>query len=64
MVQSSKEIPGGKPVFRGTRVPISTLIEYLQAGDRLDDFLRDYPPVTRKQAIGVLQLAKQDIAKG
>ncbi len=58
-IQSSKDILGGTPVFYGTRVPVSTLIDYLEAGDRLNDFLKDYPSVSRKQALQVLELLKE-----
>ena len=58
--QCSKGILGGTPVFSGTRVPVKTLIDYLEAGDRLDDFLEDFPTVTREQTTKVLQLAKDD----
>ena len=64
MIYSSKNILGGEPVFRDTRVPVRTLIEYLEAGERVDDFLKDYPTVTRPQAIEVLELAKKDLARG
>jgi len=50
---------GGTPVFVGTRVPVQTFVEYLEAGDPLDEFLLDFPIVTREQAIAVLELAKQ-----
>ena len=49
---------GGTPVFAGTRVPVQTLMEYLEAGDSLDDFLEDFPSVSREHAIAVLELAK------
>ena len=52
------DILGGTPVFSGTRVPIRILIEHLEAGDRLDDFLDSYPTVSRNQAIEVLEAAK------
>ncbi len=55
----SSEVQGGTPVFNGTRVPIKTLLDYLEAGDCLDDFLREYPSVTRKQAVAVLEIAKE-----
>lgn len=42
-------------MFAGTRVPVRILMEHLEAGDRLDDFLADYPTVTRAQAVGVLE---------
>jgi uncharacterized protein (DUF433 family) len=45
-------------VFAGTRVPVQTLIDYLEAGDSLDDFLDDFPSVTREHAVAVLELAK------
>ena len=59
VIQSSPEIMSGTPVFEGTRVPVKTLIDYLEAGDRLDDFLADFPTVTREQSIAVLELAKE-----
>ena len=58
IIRCSKNILGGIPVFRGTRVPIETLRDYLEAGDRIDDFLEDFPTVTRKQTLQVLELAK------
>ena len=48
----------GEPVFAGTRVPVQTLIEYLEANDSLNDFLEDFPSVSREHAIAVLELAK------
>lgn len=59
VIQRSRDVLGGTPVFSGTRVPVSTLIDYLEAGDRLSDFLKDYPSVTRKQALQVLELLKE-----
>jgi len=58
LITSSPERLGGTPVFAGTRVPVQTLIEYLEAGHPLDQFLDDYPSVTREHAIAVLELAK------
>ena len=55
VVQRSPDILGGTPVFAGTRVPVKTLIDYLEAGDRLEDFLQDFPTVTREQAVAVLK---------
>lgn len=52
------EILSGEPVFRGTRVPFQTLLDYLEAGDTLDEFLRQYPGVTRLQAVAALEEAK------
>ena len=52
------DILGGTPVFARTRVPVRILMEYLEAGDRLDDFLQDFPSVSRDQAISVLERAR------
>lgn len=57
-ITCSKEILGGIPVFKGTRVPVKTLIDYLQGGDRLGDLLEDFPTVSKDQALQVLDLAK------
>ena len=59
IVQRSSKVMGGTPVFAGTRVPIQTLLDYLEAGDRLDDFLDEFPTVTREQAVAFLELAKE-----
>ena len=58
------DVLGGTPVFSGTRVPVRILIEYLEAGDRLDDFLDNFPTVSRSQAIEVLERAKAVLAGG
>ncbi len=52
---------GGTPVFRGTRVPIQTLIDYLEGGDSIDDFLRGFPTVKREEVIAVLEEAKEKL---
>ena len=52
------EIHSGEPVFRGTRVPFQTLVDYLEGGETLDEFLEQYPGVTRAQAIAALEEAK------
>jgi uncharacterized protein (DUF433 family) len=49
------EVMGGTPVFCGTRVPVQTLIEYLEAGDSIDQFLEGFPSVTREQVIAFLK---------
>ena len=49
------EVMGGTPVFCGTRVPVQTLIEYLEAGDSIDEFLEGFPSVTREQIIAFLE---------
>jgi len=59
ILHSDPEIMGGTPVFFGTRVPIKTLLDYLEAGDSLDVFLEDFPSVNREQAIALLELAKE-----
>jgi uncharacterized protein (DUF433 family) len=59
VVHSDPEILGGTPVFIGTRVPVRTLLEYLEAGDCLDEFLEDFPSVSRQKAVAALELAKQ-----
>ena len=50
---------GGTPVFAGTRVPVQTLIDYLEGGHPLDQFLEEFPAVSREHAVAVLELAKQ-----
>ena len=55
---SDPEILGGTPVFTGTRVPVQTLLDYLEGGDTLDDFLTGFPSVSREQAVALLELAK------
>ena len=57
VIERSEDVLGGTPVFAGTRVPVQTLLHYLEAGDRLDDFLDDFPTVGREQALAVLDLA-------
>lgn len=58
LITASPERLSGTPVFAGTRVPVQTLIDYLEAGDPLDSFLEDFPSVSREHAIAVLELAK------
>jgi len=55
-IHSDPETMGGTPVFIGTRVPAQTLLDYLEGGDSLDDFLEDFPSVTREQAVAALEL--------
>jgi uncharacterized protein (DUF433 family) len=52
------QILGGTPVFRGTRVPFQALLDYLEGGQTLDEFLDDFPTVTRDAAVSALELAK------
>ncbi len=58
LIERNSSILCGTPVFLGTRVPVRILMEHLEAGDRLDDFLDDYPTVSREQAIGLLDRVK------
>jgi uncharacterized protein (DUF433 family) len=58
VIVKDPEILGGVPVFRGTRVPFQTLLEYIEGGQTLDEFLDDFPTVTREAAIGALERAK------
>ena len=57
------EIMSGTPVFAGTRVPVQALLDYLKAGDRIDDFLDQFPTVTRKMAEAFLELAGQAVMR-
>ena len=58
VIHSNRDYVSGTPVFKGTRVPVDTLFDFLTAGDNLDDFLEDFPTVSRGQAIEALNLAK------
>lgn len=59
IVHSDPEILGGAPVFVGTRVPVKSLYDYLEAGDSLDEFLDSFPSVSREQAVAALELARE-----
>ncbi len=59
VIVSDPEVLGGTPVFVGTRVPLKNLIDYLEKGHRLDDFLDDFPSVSRDQALAALELARE-----
>lgn len=59
VIHSDPDILGGVPVFVGTRVPVKTLLDYLEAGDSLDEFLDHFPSVRREQAIAALELARE-----
>ncbi len=54
-VSAAPDVMGGTPVFPGTRVPVQTLIEYLEAGETIDDFLDGFPSVTRQRVIAFLE---------
>lgn len=55
IVLTDPEIMSGEPCFAGTRVPVRTLLDYIEGGDSLDEFLEDFPTVTRRQAIAFLE---------
>lgn len=59
LIQRSDEILGGTPVFAGTRVPVQALFDYLEGGDSLDEFLEDFPAVSREHAVKVLEKMKE-----
>jgi uncharacterized protein (DUF433 family) len=63
LITSSPDVMGGTPVFAGTRVPVQTLLDYLKAGESIDDFLEGFPTVTRAQAIAFLEEAEEQIVK-
>jgi uncharacterized protein (DUF433 family) len=58
VITKDPEVLGGTPVFRGTRVPFQALLDYLEGGQTLDDFLDDFPTVTREAAVQALEHAK------
>ena len=58
VIVQDPEIHSGEPVFRGTRVPFQTLLDYLEGGETLDEFLEQYPGVSRENAIAALEEAK------
>lgn len=63
IVTASKDVMGGTPVFAGTRVPIQTLIDYLKAGETINDFLEGFPTVTREQVTAFLEEAEREMEK-
>lgn len=63
IITSSADVMGGTPVFAGTRVPVQTLLDYLKAGESIDDFLEGFPTVNREQVVAFLEEAGQQITK-
>ncbi|HYW12389.1 MAG TPA: DUF433 domain-containing protein [Longimicrobium sp.] len=63
VIHTDPEILGGMPVFIGTRVPLKNLMDYLEGGHPLDDFLDDFPSVTREQAIAALEEAQDALSE-
>lgn len=61
IISSSPEVMGGTPVFAGTRVPIQTLLDYLKAGESIDDFLEGFPTVAREQVIALLEKVERQL---
>ena len=61
IISASPEIMGGTPVFAGTRVPVQTLLDYLKAGESIDDFLDGFPTVAREQVIALLEEAGRQL---
>lgn len=61
IISRDKEVLGGTPVFKGTRVPVKTLWDYLKAGDTVEDFLEDFPSVERSQAIALIERAQSRV---
>ncbi len=64
IIHSDPDILGGIPVFVGTRVPVRNLIDYLEAGDGVDEFLDDFPAVTREQVVAALEQAHEALVAG
>jgi uncharacterized protein (DUF433 family) len=58
VISRDPDVMGGTAVFRGTRVPVQTLLDYLEAGESIDDFLEGFPSVTRRDVIAFLEEAK------
>ena len=63
IISRSADVMGGTPVFFGTRVPVQTLLDYLEAGDTIDEFLAGFPSVTREQVIAFLEQAKDRLVE-
>ena len=63
IVSRDPDVMGGAPVFAGTRVPVQTLLDYLEAGESIDDFLGGFPTVTRKQIIAFLEEARDRLVE-
>ena len=60
-ISVNKEVLGGQPVFKGTRVPIETMFNHLERGISLDDFLSDFPSVSKEQATSILEIAEKTL---
>jgi uncharacterized protein (DUF433 family) len=63
IISRDRDVMGGAPVFSGTRVPVQTLLDYLEAGDSIDDFLEGFPSVSREQVVSFLEEAKNRLVE-
>lgn len=63
IVSRDPDVLGGTPVFRGTRVPVQTLLDYLEGGETIDDFLEGFPSVSRAQVVAFLEEAKDRLVE-
>ena len=61
IISSSPEVMGGTPVFAGTRVPVQTLLDYIEGGESIDSFLEGFPTVTKEQVLAFLREVKDQI---
>jgi uncharacterized protein (DUF433 family) len=61
VIARNPDVMGGTPVFLGTRVPVQTLLDYLEAGESIDEFLDGFPSVTRAQVVAFLEQAKDSL---
>jgi uncharacterized protein (DUF433 family) len=62
-ISVAPDVLGGSPVFSGTRVPVQTLLDYLEAGESIDDFLVGFPSVSREQVVAFLESAKDRLVE-
>jgi len=63
LITTSRDVMSGTPVFAGTRVPVQTLIDYIEGGDTIDTFLDGFPTVKKRQVIAVLEQLKKTLNK-
>jgi len=63
VISCDPDVMGGAPVFAGTRVPVQTLLDHIEAGDSIDEFLVGFPSVTREQVIAFLEQAKDRLVE-
>lgn len=63
IISCTPDVMGGAPVFSGTRVPVQTLLDYLEAGESIDEFLQGFPSITRAQVVAFLEEAKNRLVE-